>query len=155
MPMERDRYPADWDAIALRVKEAASWRCQDCDRPCRKPGESLSEFIERIQGTSHPDLDWINQTAVSTICEHPTRFVLTTAHLNQDPADNSPSNLKALCAPCHLRHDAPFREANAYAKRERRGQMSLDMLTAPELAGQQLEPTRIQLPIRGGLDAAT
>jgi hypothetical protein len=51
--------------------------------------------------------------------------VLTVAHLNQDPSDNDPTNLRALCAPCHLRHDAPYRSANGQAKRERDGQLSL------------------------------
>ena len=31
--MERHRYPADWDAIARRVKERAGWRCEHCGHP--------------------------------------------------------------------------------------------------------------------------
>ena len=27
MPMDRDRYPADWQRIALAKKEAVGWRC--------------------------------------------------------------------------------------------------------------------------------
>lgn len=149
MPMERDRYPADWEAIALQVKEAADWKCQDCGRECRKSGESLYDFIERIQGCNHPSLDWVNQTAVSAICNHPQRWTLTVAHLDQDPGNNDPGNLRALCSGCHLRHDAPFRRANAYAKRERRGQLTLEAiaLADPIPAGQGSDPTRIQLPI--------
>ena len=30
MPMRRDAYPADWNDIAMRTKNAADWRCQDC-----------------------------------------------------------------------------------------------------------------------------
>jgi hypothetical protein len=29
----RHRYPADWPAIAARVKAAAGWRCEACDAP--------------------------------------------------------------------------------------------------------------------------
>ncbi len=41
MPMEKNRYPADWKKIAFAVKQAAGWRCQQCGKQCRKPGERL------------------------------------------------------------------------------------------------------------------
>ncbi|MGG6240913.1 HNH endonuclease [Nodosilinea sp. AN01ver1] len=125
MPMDRSRYPENWEAIAIAVKEVARWHCQHCGRPCRKPDESLFEFVVRMEGEDWPELDWVNHTAVSTICDAPGRFVLTVAHLDQDPSNNDPSNLRALCSVCHLRHDAPYREANRQAKRERDGQLSL------------------------------
>jgi len=121
MPMDRSRYPDNWAAIAIDVKTAAGWKCQECGRPCRMANEALFAFIIRMEDEDWPELDWVNHTAVSTICDHPTRFVLTVAHLDQDPSNNDESNLKALCAPCHLRYDAPFRKANSLAKRERAG----------------------------------
>lgn len=39
MPMERERYPADWQRIALAKKEAVGWRCERCGKQCRRPGE--------------------------------------------------------------------------------------------------------------------
>jgi 5-methylcytosine-specific restriction endonuclease McrA len=72
--------------------------------------------------------------------EKPTRFTLTVAHLDHNPANCDRANLKALCAPCHLRYDAPLHRANAAktraAKREKRdqtiGQLSLiDELCRP------------------------
>lgn len=78
MPMERDRYPDNWKEIALAVKEAASWRCQECGKQCRRPGEPFDTH----------------------------KRTLTVAHLNHTPEDCSKVNLKALCAPCHLRYDA-------------------------------------------------
>lgn len=125
MPIERNRYPENWPEISLSVKQEANWTCQHCQRPCRKSGETWWEFIERIQGTSHVDLDWINQTAVSTICNYPQRFTLTTAHLDQNPGNNHRENLAALCSVCHLAHDRPFRLANRQRKLERRGQLNL------------------------------
>lgn len=125
MPMERHRYPRHWERLAFGVKALADWRCEQCDRPCRTPGEPLHEFICRIQGDSGGGLDWVNQTAVAEICHHPARFVLTTAHLDQNPANNRASNLRALCAGCHLRHDAAFKRFNAAQKRERMGQLNL------------------------------
>ena len=34
-----------------------------------------------------------------------TRVVLATAHLDHDPFNNMPGNLKALCQRCHMLHD--------------------------------------------------
>ena len=125
MPMDRSRYPDNWSAIAIAVKESAQWKCQECGRPCRMTGEPLFAFIVRMEDEDWPELDWVNHTAVSTICDHPQRFTLTVAHLDQDPSNNDPSNLRALCSGCHLRHDAPHRKANGQAKRERAGQLTL------------------------------
>lgn len=125
MPMDRSRYPDNWDEIAFEVKSEAGWKCQECARPCRMPSESLFDFILRMEGEDWPELDWANHCAPSQIYEKPQRFTLTVAHLNQRPSDCEPKNLKALCAPCHLRYDAPFRKANSQAKRERAGQLPL------------------------------
>ena len=82
MPMDRARYPADWERIAESVKEAARWRCQECGKQCRRPGEKLD---------SH-------------------RRTLTVHHINMMPEDCRPENLIALCAPCHLRRHREERE---------------------------------------------
>ena len=34
-----------------------------------------------------------------------TRVVLACSHLDNDPTNNRPSNLKALCQRCHMLHD--------------------------------------------------
>lgn len=139
MPIDRSRYAENWDAITLAVKTDADWHCEHCDRPCLKPGEDWLAFVLR--------LNWsLSETALLDY-EHPVRHVLTTAHLNQDPSDNSRTNLRALCAPCHLKHDRPFRQANAFAKRERRGQLTVFALAQPEPAGHGLDDTRVQLPL--------
>lgn len=91
MPMERWRYPKNWDEIATRVKEEADWKCEECGRTCRRPGEPL---------VSH-------------------RYTLTVAHLNHVPEDCRRENLRALCAPCHLRYDKDHhRETRERHKRE-------------------------------------
>ena len=77
MPMERERYPADWHRIAFEIKERAGWKCQRCGKQCRKPGEPFDTH----------------------------RNTLTVAHLNHTPEDVRSENLMAMCAPCHLRYD--------------------------------------------------
>ena len=78
MPMDTKRYPHDWKRIAFEVKQEAGWRCEECGTQCRRPGEPF---------VTH-------------------RLTLTVAHLNHTPEDCRRDNLRALCAPCHLRYDA-------------------------------------------------
>ena len=78
MPMNQALYPKNWKEIATAIKDAAGWKCEECGKQCRRPGEPF---------VTH-------------------RNTLTVAHLNHIPADVRPENLKALCAPCHLRYDA-------------------------------------------------
>ena len=92
MPMERERYPADWKKIATAVKEAADWRCQMCGKQCRRPGEQFDTH----------------------------RNTRTVAHLNHTPEDVRSENLMAMCAPCHLRYDAK-QHAESRRKRSVRG----------------------------------
>lgn len=78
MPMDTKRYPSDWKKIATEKKKAVGWKCEICGKQCRRPGEKFDTH----------------------------RRTLTVAHLNHTPEDVSPENLKAMCAPCHLRYDA-------------------------------------------------
>ncbi|NEQ29661.1 MAG: HNH endonuclease [Leptolyngbya sp. SIO4C5] len=112
MPMNRRRYPADWGAIALRIKDLAQWRCQGCGQVCRRPGESWAKFCDR--------------TGV-LLCMEPSRYTLTVAHLNHEPMDCRDENLRAWCFPCHGRHDIrPAAIARKrMLKREYHGQLRL------------------------------
>lgn len=78
MPMDRGRYPANWNQIAQAVKEEADWKCEACGVQCYRPDEKVIDHGR----------------------------ILTVAHLNHTPEDCSRSNLRALCARCHLRYDA-------------------------------------------------
>ena len=46
-----------------------------------------------------------------------SRVVLTVAHLDHDPRNSDPDNLRAMCQRCHNRYDLPARRANAQARR--------------------------------------
>lgn len=46
-----------------------------------------------------------------------TRIVITIAHLDHQPENNSPVNLRALCQRCHLGHDRPHHLAVRRARR--------------------------------------
>ena len=47
--MDRRLYPSNWRAIALLTKGLADWTCQHCGKQCRRTGEPLHEFIERVR----------------------------------------------------------------------------------------------------------
>lgn len=119
MPIERDRYRPDWDDFSHKLKCAANWTCQRCGKVCRRKGESVEAFANRR--FEPKSAAWADAIA------HPQRYCLTVAHLDQNPANDEPANLQVLCAPCHLKHDRLHLVGNAYAKRERRGQLRLEL----------------------------
>lgn len=91
MPMERERYPANWEEIALAKKNSVGWRCEVCGMQCRRPGEKFDTH----------------------------KRTLTVAHLNHTPEDCRPENLMAMCAGCHLKYDARH-HAETRARKKRR-----------------------------------
>ena len=114
MPMQRELYPPNWEEIAWNTKKAANWRCEQCERPCRKAGVDWADFeLWLYENHNSPHAPWWDdlfgpdEVEPGVEARHYQRFTLTVAHLDQNPGNNDPSNLAALCAPCHLRHDAP------------------------------------------------
>lgn len=151
MPMDRSLYPPDWEEIALAKKNAANWTCEHCGRPCREPGVDWMDFVMDLLNGGGPTgwyADTYEEAADGSYIEKPQRFTLTVAHLDQNPQNNAPENLKALCAPCHLNHDRPFRLHNSYRKKERRGQLNLLTTNVhPVPAGHGRAPKAVQHPI--------
>lgn len=100
-PEERARYPSDWKAISLEVREAAGWVCEGSPRypDCRA-----------AHGQPHPHTG--------------SMVVLTVAHLDHQPENcgepGSRPNLKAWCQRCHLTYDAPLHARNAARTRRQR-----------------------------------
>jgi hypothetical protein len=128
--MQRDRYPPDWDVIALAIKVAANWICQSCARPCRQPEETDDQLIERIE-SEHPDWaddlrEWDTDDEIGVVeIRKLGRFTLTTAHLNHIPEDCDADNLKALCSVCHCRMDLKAMPVKKRLKLEHFGQLRL------------------------------
>ena len=85
MPMDRSRYPKDWKAIALAVKQEANWCCWRCGKQCLAPGADTTKL-------SPPER---------------ARNTLTVHHADFKPENNNRGNLIPLCAPCHLRIHSP------------------------------------------------
>lgn len=116
MPIKRehrDRYAENWHELATAIKDACAWECMSCGKQCRRPGEAFDTH-QRTLTISHYDNDYASEGI----------YVV------------------ALCAPCHIRHDA---QAHAAARqrtyRHRRlqdGQMSLFAQREPSLTAFEL-----------------
>lgn len=103
MPMDKTRYPANWDAVALRIKVAADWICQDCNMQCRRPGEAFDTH-RRTMSVHH-----LGAARDDGSPGDP-----------HDKQDIRPVNLLALCSACHLRRDLPIHVANAARTRRQK-----------------------------------
>jgi hypothetical protein len=94
-PCQKARYPKDWRAISLSVRERAGWRCEG------SPG--FYPDCRAAHGEPHPLTG--------------SKVVLTVAHLDHAPENNNPSNLRAMCQRCHLTYDAKEHGKNARVTR--------------------------------------
>ncbi len=95
---EKSRYPKDWAAISLAIRERAGWRCEQVDE-----GGNRCEARNR---EPHPITG--------------SKVVLTCAHLDHVPENVDPSNLMAMCQMHHLRYDAEHHRTNAARTRRAR-----------------------------------
>lgn len=89
--MRRHLYPPNWEEIVAQVRARSGDCCEWCGAANREP---------------HPVTG--------------SRVMLTTAHLNHDPADSRLEVLRHLCQRCHLRYDARHHADNARRTRARK-----------------------------------
>ncbi len=110
MPISKEKkslYPHDWKEISRRVRfTRAEGQCEFMLGSVRCPAR---------HGQLHPITG--------------KKVVLTTAHLDGDPTNNSEENLRAGCQRCHLRHDIPQHVATRKANR-RKAKNTLEMFPA-------------------------
>lgn len=88
-PENKKLYPKNWRAIVASIQTRAGNRCE---------GSPSYPDCRAENGQPHP----------VTL----SRVVLTIAHLDHNPSNNSPKNLRAWCQRCHNTYDAPHRAAN-------------------------------------------
>lgn len=109
MPFHKERYPANWKEISLRIRARAGGKCEFCGAENYMP---------------HPITG--------------SKVVLTVAHLDHNPQNCADENLKALCQRCHLRYDIEHHKKNSaetrYKKILERGQFELIPRNTPNKA---------------------
>jgi hypothetical protein len=107
---DRWLYPIDWRQISEAIRFGrAKARCEQCGRPHMSHVAHLGDGrwwdsparCWRNDRGRHEAVKEVVFAAVRT-----TYVVLACAHLNHDPGDSTPGNLRALCQRCHIIHDA-------------------------------------------------
>ncbi|WP_062120433.1 hypothetical protein [Aureimonas sp. AU40] len=77
-PEDRDLYPVDWPQLSWAIRfKRAGGCCEGC-------------------GVAH-----------GTEISKTYTVRLACAHVDHDPTNNDPANLRAFCQRCHMLHDAP------------------------------------------------
>ncbi len=121
-PENRDRYPADWQQIRMRILARAGNRCEGCGvRNGALGGRTTHDgsFLEALPtGDNGLRLTWprpgdYGWCGPNWHCRklRIIRIVLTIAHLDHTPENCAADNLRAWCQRCHNRYDAKMRLA--------------------------------------------
>lgn len=128
-PENKGLYPANWKEVVAAIRERSGNRCETCGvsngewvarTPDRKkfvhvmevaptvplqPFGNAPVFVAATGATT-------GEVAAQIELHNPVRIVLTVAHLNHDPTDNRPENLRHWCQLHHNQHDAAHRAEN-------------------------------------------
>ena len=122
MPIKKENkklYPKNWKEIRQRILERAGNKCEFCGVKNYSVGyrNQNGEFIESVG---------MQQEADELDGEKLFKIILTIAHLDHNPTNNNPSNLRALCQKCHNNYDKEHRkETRKKTLEEKRGQCCL------------------------------
>jgi hypothetical protein len=141
MPMDRARYPENWEEISQRIRDREGNRCKWCGVFNGSIGyrEAGGKFVQMYASWDEVDnqADALTLDGIKLVT-----IVLTVAHLGTPHADGAPGdkhdkmdvrdeNLAALCQRCHLMYDLKDHVRNAAETRRRRkieaGQMVMPM----------------------------
>lgn len=93
-PENRARYPKDWPQISAARRLLAGNCCE---------GSPAFPACRAENGRPHPETG--------------ARVILTVAHLDHQPENVAPENLRAWCQRCHNTYDAPHRAAGIRSRR--------------------------------------
>jgi hypothetical protein len=126
-PENRSRYPANWNEIRAAILARAG----DCCEQCKVPnGKRIARGDGPFAGTFQTDdaevYDAETGESIARVrmseyqVKNMVTIVLTIAHLDHQPENCDPSNLRALCQMHHLRHDAAHHAETARATRRER-----------------------------------
>jgi ribosomal protein S14 len=110
-PENRWLYPIDWQQLSHTVRfDRAGAKCEGCGRPHLRRvvhlgnGRWWDADVRCWRSDRGKRLSMKGGFVLASI--RVTYVVLACAHLDHDPRNSAPSNLKALCQRCHMIHDA-------------------------------------------------
>lgn len=115
-------YPENWKQISYDIRfNRAGNRCEVCGVKNYSVGyRDAHGNFHRTYGNAIHDLAGIGDLSYKQAIEFVNYFnewyderliviVLTVAHLDHNPENNDPKNLKAMCQRCHNRYDRKHR----------------------------------------------
>ncbi len=137
-PENRAKYPKNWDDISSAAKWRAGWRCMHPGCTARQYEAGLWEGeIWKAQAEPAETYSQARQNAAdlqfSNYGDDPGApkfivIVLTTMHLDHDPKNCDPDNLRPACQRHHLRYDEQHHKESAYMTRmTKRGNLELPL----------------------------
>jgi hypothetical protein len=88
-PENKHLYPPDWPVISEGIRFTRAGGQCECEGECGREthaGRCPNRHGQPAYGTG-------------------SKVILTVAHLNHEPSDCRPENLKAMCNGCHLHYD--------------------------------------------------
>jgi hypothetical protein len=124
-PENRSRYPANWATeIRPAILARAGNRCERCKAPNGETiwrGEGQNEqgtyMLSDGEVYDADDGSHIGQARMSDYVGRFITVVLTIAHLDHQPENCDPDNLRAWCQRCHLAYDQQHHAETAAATR--------------------------------------
>lgn len=126
-PENKHRYPANWKAIRAAILERAHDCCEQCkvpngERIARGAGRHVDTYQTSDANVYSADTgEHLGRVRMSEYeLKNMVEIVLTIAHLDHQPENCDPSNLRALCQRCHLRYDAAHHALTARNTRRAR-----------------------------------
>ena len=133
-PENKARYPADWKTVRESILARAMNRCEQCKvingtRIARGAGTDHGTYMTSdAEVFDAEDGSFLGQCRMSDYeVGRMTNIVLTVAHLDHQPENCDPSNLRAWCQMHHLRYDAEHHSVNARAtRRAKLGNLELE-----------------------------
>jgi 5-methylcytosine-specific restriction endonuclease McrA len=130
-PENRQRYPENWKEIRAAILRRAGNRCEECglhnhsigtrhkDGTFRNPYPGQWDIYHDNLRSHHSKQQALTAAGLIMI-------VLTIAHLDHQPENVDPANLKSLCQKCHNRYDATNRR-KGIRERQHEGQLRLPL----------------------------
>ena len=99
----KSKYTSDWnDTIRPAILKRDNYKCQDCGVIHR-----LSYSFDRLGNRTKIDKSEIEEE--KKFGNKAYQVFLQVAHLDHNPNNNDPDNLKCLCVKCHLNNDRNHR----------------------------------------------
>jgi hypothetical protein len=100
-PENKHLYPKHWPTISRRIRNRAGDKCEQC---------GIANGVYRNNTTGEITTNLMQVETWTCVDEDSVaKIVLTVAHLDHNPENCKPSNLRCWCQRCHNRYDAPMR----------------------------------------------